>query len=309
MSLHQLRQQRTLKRAVTVSGFGLFGGLDVTVEFCPAPTDHGIVFERIDLSPTVEIPATVEHVVPKPRCTILTKDGATVEVVEHLMAALAGLKIDNCLVKMNAPEPPVGDGSSQHFVEALKSAGICEQDAKRDCLRVEQLEVATECDFVGVAVQSPRDNEYEIGFVLEYDSPQIPLQCHKVAVQPESFCEELAPCRTFVLEEEVNAIQSQGIGLRATPQNILVFGEDGPIENELRFPNECVKHKILDCVGDFALLGCDIQGRFTATRSGHRLNHAIIRTLRSTYLSLKNSADKTLPFPPAAGDRTLRSAG
>jgi len=200
------------------------------------------------------------------------------------MAALAGLQIDNCIVRINAPEPPIGDGSSRHFIDALLSVGVQQLDAKRNCLVVDQTELTVESDLVGVAVQPPSADEYQIGFVLDYGRGAVPTQAINLAITPDSFQSELANCRTFVLEDEVDALQQSGIGLRATPQNILVLNEDGPVENELRHDNECVRHKILDCVGDFALLGCDVQGRFTATRSGHRLNHAIIKKLRANYL-------------------------
>jgi len=251
------------------------------MEFCPAPVDHGIVFERIDLTPPVKIPALIENVVPQERCTVISHQGASVAVIEHVMAALAGLQVDNCLVRINAPEPPIGDGSALLFVEALLKSGIIQQDVLRTVLRVESLTVEIETDRVGIAAQPSQRDVYQIGFILDYGSGPIPFQSLNMIVTPETFLSELAQCRTFVLQHEADALRQRGLAKRATSQNALVFGETGLIENTLRKPNECVRHKILDCVGDFALIGCDLQGRFSASRSGHRLNHSIIRHLRS----------------------------
>ncbi|WP_437204067.1 UDP-3-O-acyl-N-acetylglucosamine deacetylase [Planctomicrobium sp. SH664] len=275
------RHQQTIQRPVSVSGFGLFGGQDVDLVFCPAAVDTGIVFERVDLKPSVRIPAWIEYVVPQSRCTMISHQGATVSVIEHVMAALAGLQIDNCLVRLNAPEPPGCDGSSWAFVEALQSAGIVQQAAWRPVIEIEETLCFTENAQVGIAAQPSRSGELEIGFLLDYGPGPIGRQSLKLSITPETFVAELARCRTFALEREVQQLQSQGIALRSTTSNALVFGDQGLIANSLRFADECVRHKMLDCVGDFALLGCDIRGRFAAERSGHRHSHEIIRLIRS----------------------------
>ena len=289
------RRQQTISRSVQVSGFGLFGGVDVTVEFCPAEPNHGIVFERIDLVDAPQIPALIEYVVPKPRCTVISHGDATISVIEHVMAALAGLQIDNCLIRINAPEPPGCDGSSMAFVEALLQADIVVQDEDRDVVIVDQALLVTEGEQIGIGVQPPRGSEFEVGFLLDYGPGPISCQSLSLEMTPDRFIEEIAPCRTFVLETEVKALQANGIGRRATSENILVFGDNGPIENKLRFPDECVRHKILDCIGDFALLGCDLRGRFIATQSGHRLNHAVIREVKRR--AKPPLICSTLPFP------------
>jgi len=269
--------------------------VDVTIEFCPADPNHGIVFERVDLVDAPQVPALIEYVVPKPRCTVISHGDATVSVVEHVMAALAGLRVDNCLVRINAPEPPACDGSSAAFVESLLQAEIVVQDEDREVVVVDQGFIVSEGDRVGIGVQPQCGAEFEVGFFLDYGPGPISCQTLSLEMTPEVFAKEIASCRTFILEKEVKALRANGIGQRATSQNILVFDENGPIENTLRFPDECVRHKILDCIGDFALLGCDVLGRFIATQSGHRLNHAIIcEVKRRTTLSLENS---TLPFP------------
>lgn len=310
MSVLLPRRQNTIARPVQVSGYGLFGGIDVTVEFCPADPDHGIVFERIDLSESPRIPARIESVVPQPRCTVIADVGVQVAVIEHVMAALAGLQVDNCLIRIDAPEPPACDGSSEAFVEAILKAGVVAQDQPREALLVEEAEVITESDQVGIAVQPSQYQEYEIGFFVDYGAGPIPRQSSRVVTTPERFCREIAPARTFVLESEVRALQEQGIGHRATPENVLVFGDQGPIRNALRFADECARHKILDCIGDFALLGCDLMGRFLGTQSGHRLNHALIRRLKTRYL---NEAEQTCgpddEQPSSPSTRRSRVAG
>ncbi len=265
------------------------------MEFCPAEPHHGIVFERVDLVDTPQVPALIEYIVPKPRCTVISHGDATVSVVEHVMAALAGLQIDNCLVRINAPEPPGCDGSSAAFVDALLKAEIVVQDEDREIVIVDQPLLVTESECIGIGAQPPRGAEFEVGFFLDYGPGPISCQSLSLEMTPQRFIEDIAPCRTFILEKEVKALQANGIGQRATPQNILVFGDNGPIENKLRFPDECVRHKILDCIGDFALLGCDLRGRFIATQSGHRLNHAIIREVKKR--ARPPLGKITLPFP------------
>lgn len=277
-----LRFQQTLAKSVSMSGFGLFNGLDVDLELCPAPVDHGIVFERTDLIPSVRIPALIEYVAPQARCTVISHQGARVAVIEHVMAALAGMQIDNCLVRLNAPEPPICDGSAWEFVELIERAGIAQQDAFRQVIRVNQLTSVMDSDHVGIVALPPRHDECEVGYLLNYGPGPVGSQSFKCEVTPRYFRSDVAAARTFILEEEVSTLQSNGIGLRATSQNILVFAPTGPLENSVRFENECARHKLLDCIGDFALIGCDLHGRFVAQRSGHRLNHALIRELRKS---------------------------
>lgn len=276
------RPQQTIGDSVRVSGFGLFHGADVTVEFLPSEPGQGIVFERIDRPGRPRIPAHIDYVVPQPRCTVISCQGESVAVIEHVMAALAGLHVDNCLVRIDAPEPPICDGSCRPFVEALLDAGIVPQGQLRTQVVIEESVLVTEGDDVGIVAQPPRHADLEIGFVLDYGPGPIPRQSLNLPITRDIFIEHLAPCRTFALEGEVRALRERGLALRATLQNALVFGADGIVENELRVSDECVRHKILDCIGDFALLGCDIAGRFTAMRSGHRLNHEIVRRIRDS---------------------------
>lgn len=249
------------------------------MEFRPAPVDHGVVFVRGDLNPVRRIPATVHHRIETPRRTTLSCQGASVEMVEHVMAALAGMWIDNCEVWVNRAELPGCDGSSLPFVQAIDAAGVTTQDAARAVLYV------TEPTRVGneecwVEVQPAATPGLHLKYRLDYgaDSP-IGRQTLELEVTPATFRRELAPARTFILKDEADWLRKQGLGARVTPQDLLVFDEHGPVDNELRFDAECVRHKALDMVGDLALAGCDLVGRFVAHRSGHRLNAELVKML------------------------------
>lgn len=296
VSGYQVRKQRTLSRSVRTTGFGLFSGIDVNLELCPANPDSGIVFERTDLTQPVSIPAHIDYVVPRPRCTVIGRHGVHVGVVEHVVSALAGMQIDNCRIRLNAPEPPGFDGSALQFVEMIDRAGITEQDANRQVLTVEQVVSVMDNEHIGVVAMPPRRDEYELGYLLNYAVSGIGEQSFRTHLSPERYQHEICAARTFVEQHEVDALQAQGIGLRATSQNLLVFGPHGPIENTVRFPNECARHKLLDCIGDFALIGCDLVGRFVAQRSGHRLNHALVREIRAAHQAFfENLSTSSVP--------------
>ncbi len=273
------RNQRTLISSAIVEGFGYWSGKDVRVEFRPAEPDTGVVFFRDDLPGRTPIPATVHHRIETPRRTTLSSGGATVEMVEHILAALAGLRIDNCEVHANAAEMPGCDGSSLTFVEALQRAGIVEQDAPRTHLVVtETMRVGDEECWVEA---SPAARcELSLRYRLDYGADNaIGRETLQLTVTPASFTRELASARTFLLKSEAEWLRSQGLGTRATYRDLLVFDDEGPIDNELRFENECVRHKTLDLVGDLALAGCDLIGRITAHRTGHRQNAELVRAL------------------------------
>lgn len=277
--IYSLRKQRTLERSVCVSGFGYWSGRDVTVKFCPAPAGQGIVFVRTDLPEPVRIAAEMANRIETPRRTTLAAGGATVEMVEHIMAALAGLQIDNCEVHVDRPEMPGCDGSSMPFVEALQQAGIVEQTAARTTL------VVTEVTRVGneeawVEARPHHKPCLSVGYRLDYGkgSP-IGRQSIQLDVDAKSFCRQLAPARTFILQSEAEWLRNLGLGSRVTCHDLLVFNEEGPIDNPLRYEDECVRHKALDLVGDLSLAGCDLVGQFLAYRSGHRLNADLVRVL------------------------------
>lgn len=289
-----LRQQQTIARSTTVTGMGFLTGADITLHFHPAPENTGVMFQRLDLPGTEPIPATLDFVVPRQRRTAISKGGATVEMTEHVMAALAGLQIDNCLVQLNAPEPPGGDGSSLHCVQALLDAGLVTQSAQRPLLVLEhECRVTGERDHSVISAGPVPRRTMVITFELDY-GPRSPIRPQLLTFEfsPEIFVTNFSFARTFILESEAAALKAQGYGSRITPRDLLIFGANGPIDNELRAWDECVRHKILDCVGDFALLGCDLYGHFRAYRSGHALNHAICRQLAAAHRTIDEKPDE-----------------
>lgn len=277
-----LRSQQTISRPVSVSGIGFLTGADLTVRFFPAPADHGITFVRTDLDGTIPIPAVVENTVPRSRRTALQCRDATIELVEHAMAALAGLGIDNCCVEVNGPEIPGCDGSSRPFVDALLDAGLEILNRPRRCAFISDA-LTTETSEADVAVHAqPIDTAgLRITYELDY-GPQsaIPAQSLTIDVTPESFIRDIAFARTFIQEAEVQAFLAQGMGQRLSFRDLLIYGTNGVVGNQLRARDECVRHKILDCVGDLALLGCDVSGHITFRRSGHRHNAELVRVIR-----------------------------
>ena len=290
----QPRRQRTIARPAEFHGFGFLTGADVTLRFLPDDEHSGIRFQRVDLPGTKPIPATLEHVVTRQRRTAISNGEATVELIEHVMAALAGLQIDNCLVQLNATEAPGADGSSLGFVYSLLEAGIVEQSASRDVLVIRQPARASDGNHMEISAGPVFRRTLVISYELDY-GPRSPIKPQLLTFEfsPETFVANLAFARTFVLETEVAALKAQGYGTRVTEKDLLVFGTDGVIGNELRATDECVRHKVLDCIGDFALLGCDIHGHFRAYRSGHNLNHAICRPVlaaQTTAQSLRKAA-------------------
>lgn len=249
------------------------------VEFRPAAADAGVTFVRHDLEKPVRIPALVAHRIETPRRTTLRAGGATVEMVEHIMAALAGLHIDNCEVWVNATEMPGCDGSSQPFVAELLSVGIVVQSAPRPALIVQEVTRLGDVDSWIEARPTTADC-LSLKFRIDYGSTSaIGRQTLTLPINPDSFARELAPSRTFMLKSEAEWLLAQGVGTRTTRQDLLVFDNDGPLDNVLRFRDECVRHKALDLVGDLSLAGCDLIGHFVAHRSGHRLNAEMVRVL------------------------------
>jgi UDP-3-O-[3-hydroxymyristoyl] N-acetylglucosamine deacetylase/UDP-3-O-[3-hydroxymyristoyl] N-acetylglucosamine deacetylase/3-hydroxyacyl-[acyl-carrier-protein] dehydratase len=276
------RSQRTIARPAEVGGVGFLTGADVRVRFLPANEDSGIAFRRTDLAGAEPIPALVEYTVPRLRRTAIERRGVSVELIEHVMAALAGLWIDNCLVEINAPEPPGLDGSCLPFVDALLDADLVKQTSPRRRIIVRQPDVIrSEDGSQQISVTPASSGLLTIGYQLDYGpASAIPSQGHVAELTPESFARDIAFARTFILDSEVRHLQAQGYGRRTTAKDLLVFGPQGVIDNALRTDDECARHKVLDCVGDFALLGCDLVADVRAFRSGHRLNAELVRRLR-----------------------------
>jgi len=273
------RSQRTLCRAVDVPGVGFITGSHVTVRFCPAPVDTGIVFYRVDHRRPEPIPALASMVTGTARRTTLGRGVHSVTLVEHALAALSGMRVDNCRVEIDGPEPPGLDGSSNKFVDALASAGITLQSGKRSIWTVEQPVVVRNGN-ASLSFYPSDDTELKLSYLLDY-GPGAPIapQAYTEAITPDSFQHHIAHARTFLLEEEAEVLREQGIGRHLTAGELLVFGKQGLIENRLRYANEPARHKVLDLIGDLALSGVQLAGRVVAYRSGHPLNVELARTI------------------------------
>jgi UDP-3-O-[3-hydroxymyristoyl] N-acetylglucosamine deacetylase/3-hydroxyacyl-[acyl-carrier-protein] dehydratase len=276
-----LKPQQTIRNPVELTGRGLFTGEPSVLRFQPAPANTGVVFVRDDQTPPIRIPARVDNVCKRLRRTSIRNGTVQIETIEHCMSALAGLGVDNVFVELNANEVPAMDGSSRLFVESLKQAGIVELDQPRQVFRIpETVRVAEGHSYVMATPSTDSSEVLEIIYDLNY-GPQraIGEQIFKISLTQESFEEQIAAARTFVLKEEAEQFRAAGLGAHLTYQDILVFGEDGPIDNELRFPDECVRHKILDLIGDLYLFGKFLVGQVFARQSGHALNHELVRRL------------------------------
>jgi len=263
-----------------ISGVGFLTGADVNVRFLPAPVSTGVVFVRTDLGRNAVIPARVETVTDTQRRTTLGKPPRSVTLVEHVLAALAGLHIDNCIVEVNAPEPPGLDGSALGFMNVLRGAGVRLQPARRAIWSATE-SIVVSSGGATLALHPSSLPGLRMSYHLNYGqcSP-IVLQRHTASISPETFASGLAASRTFLLEEEALAFRSQGLGARTQFADLLVFGPRGPIHNSLRFADEPARHKILDLIGDLSLLQQDIYGHIVAYRSGHPLNVELVREIK-----------------------------
>lgn len=269
--------QHTLASVARLSGRGLFLGEPVTCELHPAPPDHGIVFERTDTEQPVRIQALVTNVTGRARRTTLKGGGVSVETIEHLMSAFAGLRIDNALVRIDGPELPAGDGSANAFVEAIGEAGIETQDAARRYFRVREPITEEEGDAMIVALPHEQ-HDLQLLYELDYGDDRAFLrQVHTFGLRRDDYRREIAPSRTFSRLHEAKALWDAGMCQHLTPRDVLVIGDDGqPVDNSFRYANEPVRHKVLDLLGDLYLLGQPILGRIVAYRSGHALNHRLV---------------------------------
>jgi UDP-3-O-[3-hydroxymyristoyl] N-acetylglucosamine deacetylase len=279
MGMYPTRKQRTLAAPAVIEGVGYWSGRDVRVELRPAEAHAGVAFVRRDLPGCPRIAAVVQNRTEMPLRTALSAGGASVEMIEHLMAALSGLQIDNCEVWVDQPEMPGVDGSSLPFVEALLAAGAVEQNAERKQKIIRRV-VRRGNEQSWIEARPCCSGKMILQYELDYGSGNpIGRQSLEISLSPRYFRMNLAPSRTFMLEDEALAMKARGLGRRASFSDLLVFGGQGPIDNQLRFPDECVRHKMLDMVGDLALAGCDLVGRFIAYRSGHRLNAELVRAI------------------------------
>ncbi|AQQ08557.1 UDP-3-O-[3-hydroxymyristoyl] N-acetylglucosamine deacetylase [Sedimentisphaera cyanobacteriorum] len=268
-------KQKTIKNEASLSGKGLFSGSPVEVKFVPAQADTGIVFVRTDNPSPTKIPAHVSSLIETSRRTALGKGEVTISTTEHCLAAVYALGIDNLVIEVAGPELPGLDGSAAFYVEALKNAGI-KQLAKdvNEFIVTEPIGIVE--DDASIYALPGAEGKYTVSFDLNYNQVDaIGKQLFSYEVSPESFEKEIAPARTFLLEKEAVEFQKNGIGSHLSPEDVLVIGEDGPISNEFRFEDECVRHKVLDIIGDLVLAGVRIKGKIVAARSGHELNRKL----------------------------------
>ena len=275
-------RQQTIAEPVDLSGRGLFTGHEVNVRFKPAATGTGIVFVRTDQGTEARIPAHVSNISKRARRTSIRNGTVAIETIEHCLSACAGLGIDNLEIELDSDELPAGDGSCTAFVDVLRRAGVCEQEATRDFFVIPEMVRVSDGDFELLALPPLQESDrfFEIRYDLDYGGvSSIGRQWYMHRLFVDDYEKEIAPARTFVLDSEVAELRAGGLGLHLTYDDIVVFGEDGPIKNELRFENECVRHKIQDLIGDLMLLGRFIIGRVYARKSGHALNHELVRRL------------------------------
>jgi UDP-3-O-[3-hydroxymyristoyl] N-acetylglucosamine deacetylase/3-hydroxyacyl-[acyl-carrier-protein] dehydratase len=277
----QQRQQRTLKRPVKIEGVGLHTGKRATAELRPAEPGNGITFVRVDIDSEPEVPASGAYLKTRERRTCLFHEGAEVFTVEHLLAALSALQVDNVQVRIDAEEVPGLDGSAVEFVQKILEAGFVEQRAPRKVWSLNEPIYLSEGDASLVAV--PGRGGLSIDYNLDFPEGVGQLSSTRQTVSfrlgADTFAEEIAPARTFVFEREIEQLQAAGLGKGADTSNTLVMSPAGPRDNELRFPDELARHKVLDLLGDLALTGVQIHAHIIATRSGHRTNHLLVKQL------------------------------
>ncbi len=272
-------RQRTLKNVIRATGVGLHTGEKVYLTVRPAPVNAGIVFRRVDLDPVVEIPAGAEKVGETTLSTTLVQDGVKVGTVEHLLSAMAGLGIDNAYVELSAPEVPIMDGSAGPFVFLLQSAGIKEQEAAKQFIRIKKEVTVREDD--KVATFKPVDG-FKVTFSIEFDHPVFEErnQVASIDFSSTSFVKEVARARTFGFMRDIEFLRSQNLALGGSVDNAIVVDEYRILnEDGLRYDDEFVKHKMLDAIGDLYQLGHSLIGEFVGHKSGHALNNALLREL------------------------------
>ncbi len=281
------RFQHTITRPCQVSGRGYWSGQPITLTFLPAPAETGVRFVRTDLvnRPTVE--AVAEFRVDMQLRTRLAKGPAVVDMVEHVLAALYGLKIDNVEIHCTACEMPGLDGSSLAYALALDEAGITPLRSRRQTLRVERTMRLGEGP-QWISIEPTSSDSLDLEYRLDY-GPGSPIGSATCAtkINEDAFYHRLAPARTFITLREAEQLQEKGLAKHVTTRDLLVFDQDGPIDNSLRFSDECARHKALDLLGDLALTGIDLVGKVVANRSGHQMNGRLSAQLRQEFLRMQ----------------------
>ena len=302
------RFQRTISKPGFCRGVGLHTGLESKIIFKPAPEDYGIHFIRQDVDNCPEIMADIDHVVDISRGTTIEQNGVKIFTVEHALAAVSGLRIDNALIELTAKEPPVMDGSSKDFVEALQKSGIVEQKKSRRVLEISE-PVSYSDPKRGVDIHVVPSDQFRVTFMIDYKLPSLGSQYTAVYNMQEDFAREVAPARTFCFLSEIEELREIGLIKGGALDNAVVIvdkeinntevnrlkslfgieeeiimGANGILNGKrLRYKNEPVRHKTLDLIGDMALLGVPIKGHVTAARSGHASNVEFVKMIRNIY--------------------------
>jgi UDP-3-O-[3-hydroxymyristoyl] N-acetylglucosamine deacetylase len=271
--------QRTLQKTVECSGVGLHSGDVISLKLCPAPANHGVVFVRMDLPTPVSIPAHAAHVVDTALATTLGKDSVRVGTVEHLMAALSGLGVDNVRVEVNGPEIPIVDGSAAPFVYLIRSAGIRVQDEPKSFIVIKKAVTVTdgekEASFSVL-------NRFRVDCTVDFQHPLISGQNFSVDFSDRAFERELSRARTFGFLKDVEKLKKLGLARGGSLENAIVVDEFSILNPEgLRYPDEFVRHKALDAMGDVSLFGRPVIGHLKVYKSGHALNHRLVQRVLS----------------------------
>lgn len=274
-----MRNQQTLASTVTCSGVGLHSGQSASITLRPAPPDTGIVFVNRSADVDAYLPVSIEHKIPTELCTAIKGNGFQVQTIEHLLAALSGMDIDNAIIEVTATEVPVMDGSAAPFVRLIQSAGIVSQERKQSFLKImAPIEITDGSKRVRIEPSpTPR-----ITYSIHYDHPLIKTQTYDYDCSVGTFENEIAEARTFGFLQEVQALWARGLGKGGTLDNTVVLSGDGIVnQSGLRFDDEFVRHKILDLIGDFSLLGMPFIGHIVAERSGHALHTRLVQQILS----------------------------
>jgi UDP-3-O-[3-hydroxymyristoyl] N-acetylglucosamine deacetylase len=270
-----MAQQRTVRRAASVQGVGLHSGAESTVRILPAPAGHGLAFRRIDLNNAI-IPATHAFIRDSTLATTLARGEASVSTVEHLLAALRGLGIDNALLDVDGPEIPILDGSSLPFVEAIREAGVIEQKAGRGARTLRRPISVRDGDRAILALPA---RDFRISYAIDFPHPAIGYQAVTLNVDEKVFATSIAPARTFCMMRDVQAMRASGLARGGSLDNAVVVGDEGILNGTLRYRDEFVRHKVLDLIGDLALVGAPLQAHVVVFKGGHHMHATLLRRI------------------------------
>ncbi len=281
------RKERTISREILFSGNGLFSGIPANMNLKPAPEGTGIVFQRVDLPGKPIIPAHVNYILGTPRCTILGKDKAVVQSVEHILSALSAYDIDNLVIELDGPEVPVGDGSALPFVELLQKVAFQEQSSLIPYYHLPAPVYWADGNVQLVALPA---KELQFSYTLTYPGhPLLNAQFHTFVMNRQHYIDEIAPCRTFSLYEEILPLLEKGVIKGGTLSNGVVIKGDEILNPEgLRFSDEMVRHKMLDLIGDLSLMRIRVAAHFVAVRSGHFSNTELAKKILACVKGVNN---------------------